>query len=436
MRNLLKRIPFLVVALMLILPFPAAAQQGSATTKARINQNVKTMQDVIDYMTGSSVEGGTHGDDFDRKIPFGLKDAAFYWDNIWRNQIPRDPDEEKIAFHLATKDIRGIGQNDTVGVMNTRLKEQCSALTEVLVGKGGDTGFLNLVQNFESVSTSPDVTEQILDEILTASNLAVSTAHELIRGPNPCLFMIANILESLNEGTGDADDDLECLARKILPGGRVNYTRSFTNDEGVSFTSGSQVRTFAEFTDICDNCGDPVCTENKDRDLEWRDLPGCSGSNCAPEATTRNGYYAMLYGDNSATNDGRQINSHISAMQKKHDDLWKKIEPFKDLIKQNVKSLEETAKTELERGSVVSLSLPFSTTSPATYIGRIIQQAIGITGALALGFFVYGGFMYMTAAGNQERIGQAKRNMVWAALGLVVIFAAYAIVNFIITAVQ
>lgn len=65
-------------------------------------------------------------------------------------------------------------------------------------------------------------------------------------------------------------------------------------------------------------------------------------------------------------------------------------------------------------------------------IGKIIQSLIGFTGLIALVMFITGGFRWMLAAGNQEAIGKAKKTVTWAVLGLVMVFASYAIVNLVI----
>lgn len=65
-------------------------------------------------------------------------------------------------------------------------------------------------------------------------------------------------------------------------------------------------------------------------------------------------------------------------------------------------------------------------------IGRVIRGLLGIVGTIALLMFVYGGFTWMTAGGEPEKIKKAKGILVWSTLGLVVIFSSYVIVNFII----
>jgi uncharacterized membrane protein YjfL (UPF0719 family) len=48
--------------------------------------------------------------------------------------------------------------------------------------------------------------------------------------------------------------------------------------------------------------------------------------------------------------------------------------------------------------------------------------------------FVYGGFTWLTSGGSAERIKKGKDILVWAVIGLVVIFASYTAVDFVLTA--
>lgn len=61
--------------------------------------------------------------------------------------------------------------------------------------------------------------------------------------------------------------------------------------------------------------------------------------------------------------------------------------------------------------------------------GNVIKAMLGIVGSLAFAMIIYGGFLYLTSAGAPETITKAKNIVVWAALGLFIIFAAYAIVG-------
>lgn len=68
-------------------------------------------------------------------------------------------------------------------------------------------------------------------------------------------------------------------------------------------------------------------------------------------------------------------------------------------------------------------------------IGRVINSVLGIVGSLALIMFVYGGITWMTASGNEQSVTKGRNIIMWAALGLVVIFSSYALVRFVIQAI-
>jgi hypothetical protein len=72
--------------------------------------------------------------------------------------------------------------------------------------------------------------------------------------------------------------------------------------------------------------------------------------------------------------------------------------------------------------------------TPQDLIGVIIKGALGIVGSLALIIVIYGGFTWMTAGGSSERWQKARDTIVQAALGLIIIFSAYAILKFIFDA--
>ena len=86
----------------------------------------------------------------------------------------------------------------------------------------------------------------------------------------------------------------------------------------------------------------------------------------------------------------------------------------------------------------VSLTNPLCPTggancvTPQSLIGRVINGVLGVVGSLALLMFVYGGFTWMLSGGNSTAIERGKNILIWAAIGLVVIFMSYALVNFVI----
>lgn len=86
--------------------------------------------------------------------------------------------------------------------------------------------------------------------------------------------------------------------------------------------------------------------------------------------------------------------------------------------------------------SIVSLSNPLGAgATPQSVIGNVISQVLGVVGALALIIFIYGGLTWMMAMGNEQQIKKGKDILVWATLGLVIIFSSYALVKFVLQAI-
>jgi hypothetical protein len=87
-------------------------------------------------------------------------------------------------------------------------------------------------------------------------------------------------------------------------------------------------------------------------------------------------------------------------------------------------------------GFAAELTNPLYTTDIREVIARIIQAILGVTGAVALLMFVYGGFLWLISGGENEKIKKGKETMKWAVLGLAVIIGAYMIVSTIINALE
>ncbi len=65
-------------------------------------------------------------------------------------------------------------------------------------------------------------------------------------------------------------------------------------------------------------------------------------------------------------------------------------------------------------------------------IANAIKLVLGIVGVLALIMFIYGGILWMTSGGNVEQVKKGKNTLVWATLGLAIVFFSYSLVTFII----
>lgn len=79
----------------------------------------------------------------------------------------------------------------------------------------------------------------------------------------------------------------------------------------------------------------------------------------------------------------------------------------------------------------VALENPLSSSDPAVIIGNIIKGILGLTGVIALVAFVAGGLMWMTSGGNPEKVKKGRDILVWATLGLFIIFSSYSILKYV-----
>ena len=74
-----------------------------------------------------------------------------------------------------------------------------------------------------------------------------------------------------------------------------------------------------------------------------------------------------------------------------------------------------------------------STDNIQTSTGRFIQAALMLVGTVFLALMIYGGFTWMTARGEEDKITKAKETIIAASIGIGIILAAYAATAFITT---
>ncbi|OGH76836.1 MAG: hypothetical protein A2373_04240 [Candidatus Magasanikbacteria bacterium RIFOXYB1_FULL_40_15] len=65
-------------------------------------------------------------------------------------------------------------------------------------------------------------------------------------------------------------------------------------------------------------------------------------------------------------------------------------------------------------------------------IASIINVALSLLGIIALVIVLYGGFKWMTAGGNDDQVGEARKMIVAGIIGLAIILSAYAISSFVL----
>ena len=68
-------------------------------------------------------------------------------------------------------------------------------------------------------------------------------------------------------------------------------------------------------------------------------------------------------------------------------------------------------------------------------IANIIRIALGFLGVIAVVIILLGGFKWMTAGGNDDKVKKAKQLIFSGIIGLVIVISAYAIATFVIDSI-
>ena len=68
----------------------------------------------------------------------------------------------------------------------------------------------------------------------------------------------------------------------------------------------------------------------------------------------------------------------------------------------------------------------------ATLVG-IINVVLGFLGIIAVVVILVGGFKWMTSGGSEEKVASARQMIIAGVIGLAIILAAFAIVQFVVT---
>lgn len=69
---------------------------------------------------------------------------------------------------------------------------------------------------------------------------------------------------------------------------------------------------------------------------------------------------------------------------------------------------------------------------PRDIAASVINIILGFLGIVAVIIILLGGFKWMTAGGNEDKVGEAKKLIVAGVIGLVIIIAAFAIATFVL----
>ena len=69
---------------------------------------------------------------------------------------------------------------------------------------------------------------------------------------------------------------------------------------------------------------------------------------------------------------------------------------------------------------------------PRDIAAQVIKIILAFLGIIAVIIILLGGFKWMTAGGNEDKVGEAKKLIVAGIIGLVIIIAAFAIATFVL----
>lgn len=70
-------------------------------------------------------------------------------------------------------------------------------------------------------------------------------------------------------------------------------------------------------------------------------------------------------------------------------------------------------------------------TKVQTFLQSIIQVLITIAALTSVGFFVLGGFGYITSSGNPENLDRSKKTIFYSAIGLAIVLGAFVLSNIV-----
>lgn len=70
---------------------------------------------------------------------------------------------------------------------------------------------------------------------------------------------------------------------------------------------------------------------------------------------------------------------------------------------------------------------------PRDIIANVIRVGMGFLGTIAVIIILIGGFKWMTAGGNDTKVGEAKKYIMYGIVGLIIVLSAYAITTFVLS---
>ena len=80
-----------------------------------------------------------------------------------------------------------------------------------------------------------------------------------------------------------------------------------------------------------------------------------------------------------------------------------------------------------------NIGLASTNMNPQEAAVNVIKYLMTFLGIIAVAVILLGGFRWLTAGGNEDKIAAAKKTIIAGVIGLIIVLAAYAIVQFIVS---
>ncbi len=80
--------------------------------------------------------------------------------------------------------------------------------------------------------------------------------------------------------------------------------------------------------------------------------------------------------------------------------------------------------------------MPENLVGPDGVFTQVTNTVLYVVGAISVIMLVWGGFRYIISGGDSKKVTDAKNTILYAILGLVIAFFAYAIVNFVLNTIS
>ncbi|MBI5037527.1 MAG: hypothetical protein HZC01_02385 [Candidatus Kerfeldbacteria bacterium] len=98
-----------------------------------------------------------------------------------------------------------------------------------------------------------------------------------------------------------------------------------------------------------------------------------------------------------------------------------------------VLALPAVASAQVNVGSTLGTTFGLGTADLESTVINVVQWVLGFLGLIAVIMILIGGFQWITAGGNEEKVASAKKVISAAVIGLIIVLLAWAIVIFVVS---